>query len=571
MRNSKLVQILSLLCMLLAPLSHAASLGNLALSSSLGEPLLAEVEIQLEAQESLSDLQAALASEQAYAKQGIHYQAYYSDVKVELQKNAQGQPLLKLSSSLPINEPYLDVLIQLDWSAGRSQKQYIVLLDPAQPAQAEPEAIAAPLVNDAVNGDAANADVTNEVQSTMLPDQTSAPLPLAMTSKPGDTLYSLARAMQPEGVSLDQMLLGLYQANPNAFMAGNMNRLKAGQTISLPSQSVLLATQADQATAEVKLHTANWQAYRAALANKVLSLAAQPDAVQKQSASGKIATANDQASAVKAANNDVLKLSAGDKDAAKAADAKVLALQEDATAREKSLQESEARAQALQKQIKDMQQLLQLKNQSMAELQKRATDAKQAMSAKASKKRAAWADWLVLSLTLLAILAAFTWLSRSNKRRENLLAFKSIALVNDLPVLLPVLQASPEAEPVNTMATAVEDEAQALDLAGLDLDLTKPAAIAASEAESATKPIKAKPIKTQPIETKPIETKLKKKTAVTSFIKTDANEVSVPEGDMEIIRIDLSAISLDLSGTEDELTLANAIVPSTKTPNASET
>ncbi len=571
MRNSKLVQILSLLCMLLAPLSHAASLGNLALSSSLGEPLLAEVEIQLEAQESLSDLQAALASEQAYAKQGIHYQAYYSDVKVELQKNAQGQPLLKLSSSLPINEPDLDVLIQLDWSAGRSQKQYIVLLDPAQPAQAEPEAIAAPLANDAANGDAENADVenadvTNEVQSTMLPDQTTAPLPLAMTSKPGDTLYSLARAMQPEGVSLDQMLLGLYQANPNAFMAGNMNRLKAGQTISLPSQSVLLATQADQAAAEVKLHTANWQAYRAALANKVLSLAAQPDAVQKQSASGKIATANDQASAVKAANNDVLKLSAGDKDAAKAADAKVLALQEDATAREKSLQESEARAQALQKQIKDMQQLLQLKNQSMAELQKRATDAKQAMSVQPSKKRAAWADWLVLSLTLLAILAAFTWLSRSNKRRENLLAFKSTALVNDLPVLLPVLQASPKAEPVNTMATAVEDEAQALDLAGLDLDLTKPAAIVASEAEPATKPIKAKPIKTQPI-----ETKLKKKTAVTSFIKTDANEVSVPEGDMEIIRIDLSAISLDLSGTEDELTLANAIVPSTKTPNASET
>ncbi len=541
------MQIFLLLSLLLAPLCHAASLGNLMLSSSLGEPLSAEVEIQLEAQESLSDLQAALASEQAYIKQGIRYQAYYSDVKVELQKNAQRLPVLKLSSSLPINEAYLDLLLQLDWSAGRLQKQYIVLLDPVQPVQAEQEAVASPLANDLTNGDAGNA-----VQITMLPDQIIGSMPLDMTSKPGDTLHSLAHSMQVEGVSLDQMLLGLYQANQNAFTAGNMNRLKAGQRISLPPQSVLLATQADQAAAEVKLHTANWQAYRAALANKVLTATAQPDAVQKQSASGKIATAKDQAAAVQGANNDVLKLSAGDKDAAKTADAKVLALQEDATAREKSLQESESRAQALQKQIKDMQQLLQLKNQSMVELQKRATDAKQAMPAKQSK-RAAWADWLVLSITLLAILAAFTWLSRSNKRRSNLLDFKSMAVAK----VLPDLPASPKAEPVNLVAEApVEEQTQAFDLARLDLDFTEPAVVASVQAEPVAMPTKAK---------------AKKKTAATSFIKTDANDVSAPDDDMEIIRIDLSGISLDLSGTEDELTLAKAVAPNAKTSNATKT
>jgi FimV-like protein len=558
--------LLLLLSLMLAPLSHAASLGSLNLSSNLGEALLAEVEVLLEPQESLSGLQAALASEQAYAKQGIRYQSHYLDIKVELQQNPQGLPVLKLSSSLPINEPYLDVLLQLDWAAGRLQKQYIVLLDPPQLAEAEPEAIVAPLAS----GEAANAD--DQLQDAMLPDQSSGQVdqarPLALVSKPGDTLSSLAKAMPQEGVSLDQMLLGLYQANPQAFEAGNMNRLKAGQTLAWPSPAELLATQAAAATAEVKLHASNWQAYRAALANKVLTQIARPDAVQAQSASGKIASAKDDAEKLKTTNNDVVKLSAGGKEAAKSADAKLMALQEDATAREKSLQESEARAQALQKQIQDMQQLLRLKNQSMADLQKHAIEAKQANDAKQAEhkpKRAAWADWLVLSLTLLAIVAAFTWLSRSNKRRANLLDFKgqvtgseqaNLALEKQAQVQG---QAKPQAKAESHLAgeaLIAASDAPPVDLAGLDLNFTEPAVLQVKPAEQTLPPGKAK---------------AKKKTGQTSFIKTDANEETAADGDMEVIRIDLSAISLDLSETEDELTLANAIAPSKKKPKATET
>ena len=566
MTKIKLIPVLLLLSLMLAPLSHAASLGSLNLSSNLGEPLLAEVEVLLEPQESLSGLQATLASEQAYAKQGIRYQSHYLDLKVELQQNPQGLAVLKLSSSLPINEPYLDVLLQLDWAAGRLQKQYIVLLDPPQLTEAAPEAIVAPQAS----GEAVNTD--DQLQAAMLPDQSSDQVdqarPLALVSKPGDTLSSLAKAIPQEGVSLDQMLLGLYQANPQAFEAGNMNRLKAGQALALPSPAELLATQAAAATAEVKLHASNWQAYRAALANKVLTQIARSDAVQAQSASGKIASAKDDAEKVKTTNNDVVKLSAGGKEAAKSADAKLMALQEDATAREKSLQESEARAQALQKQIQDMQQLLRLKNQSMADLQKHATEAKQANEAKQAEhkpKRAAWADWLVLSLTLLAIVAAFTWLSRSNKRRANLLDFKGQAIDGNQANLAlekqaqvqgqAKSQAKPEANLAGEALSAASD-APPVDLAGLDLNFTEPAVLQVMPAEQALPPSKAK---------------AKKKTGLTSFIKTDANEVTAADGDMEVIRIDLSAISLDLSETEDELTLANAIAPSKKKPKATET
>jgi FimV-like protein len=554
----KLIPVLLLLSIMLATPSLAATLGSLNLSSNLGEPLLAEVELLLEPQETFNGLQAAIASEQAYAQQGIRYQVHYLDLKVELQQNPQGLAVLKLSSSLPINEPYLDLLLQLDWSTGRLQKQYIVLLDPPQIAQAEPDSITVPVGIT----DVANIDL--QLQANILPDQTPDQVeqtrPLALLSKPGDTLSSLAKSMQQEGVSLDQMLLGLYQANLQAFEAGNMNRLKAGQTLALPSPAEFLATQAASATAEVKLHASNWQTYRAALANKVLSQAARPDAVKSQLASGKIASAKDDADKVKTANNDVLKLSAGDKEAAKTADAKLLALQEDATAREKSLEESESRAKALQKQIQDMQQLLRLKNQSMADLQKHATEAKQTKQAKLQPKRADWADWLVLSLTLLAIVAAFTWLSRSNKRRATMLDFKAQAIGSELEnpaveeQVQAKVQANVEADLASEPATA-ESDARSVDLAGLDLDFNEPAVL------------EVKPVE----ETLPSsKVKSKKKTEQNSFIKTDANEVTAADGEMEVIRIDLSAISLDLSETEDELTLDNVIAPSKKKPKATE-
>ncbi len=558
MSKIKLIPVLLLLSIMLATPSLAATLGSLNLSSNLGEPLLAEVELLLEPQETFNGLQAAIASEQAYAQQGIRYQVHYLDLKVELQQNPQGLAVLKLSSSLPINEPYLDLLLQLDWSTGRLQKQYIVLLDPPQIAQAEPDSITVPV------GIADVANIDLQLQANILPDQTPDQVeqtrPLALLSKPGDTLSSLAKSMQQEGVSLDQMLLGLYQANLQAFEAGNMNRLKAGQTLALPSPAEFLATQAASATAEVKLHASNWQTYRAALANKVLSQAARPDAVKSQLASGKIASAKDDADKVKTANNDVLKLSAGDKEAAKTADAKLLALQEDATAREKSLEESESRAKALQKQIQDMQQLLRLKNQSMADLQKHATETKQTKQAKLQPKRADWADWLVLSLTLLAIVAAFTWLSRSNKRRATMLDFKAQAIGSELEnpaveeQVQAKVQANVEADLASEPATA-ESDARSVDLAGLDLDFNEPAVL------------EVKPVE----ETLPSsKVKSKKKTEQNSFIKTDANEVTAADGEMEVIRIDLSAISLDLSETEDELTLDNVIAPSKKKPKATE-
>lgn len=418
MRKTKLKQISVAVCLALLPFSiYAAGLGKLNVSSGIGEPLKAEVELISATPEELATLVATIGSEDAYAQQGIPRSGIHNNIKVELAKNSNGAPVIKLHSTQPVSDPYLDVLLQVDWASGRLQREYTVLLDP--PGYKPSDANAAMPINQAelnnsnVNQNSsfsAGGQAANVVDPVEVPQRTAkkvkkskkvAPKTVVLdepvssdavtgdqelTTKRGDTLSSIAKATQVEGVSLDQMLAGLYENNKDAFTKGNMNRLKVGQIIKVPSKEALIAIDSQEAKQTIKVHSVNWNAYRNALAGNV---AAQPEIAepeQKQTSSGKIATAEDKAAPAKAGPQDVVKLSAGEKaggknasEAAKSVEAKIIALQEETTAREKSLKEATDRTAALEKQIEDMQKLIALKNQSMTALQKNAeTVAKEA-------------------------------------------------------------------------------------------------------------------------------------------------------------------------------------------------
>ncbi len=396
MRKSKIKQISLAVCMAFMPIvGYTAGLGKLNVNSGLGEPLKAEVELLSVTPEELSTLTAAIASEEAYNVQGITRLGIHSNIRVDVAKSDLGAPILRIRSNTPINDPYLDMLIQVDWASGRLLREYTVLLDPPEYKQATNAASDfSPVVRPSVN-----ASSTSRVTSTAKPLASQAkksqkksaraenPEDVSpkeagvgeLTSKRGDTLAAIAQKMQVEGVSLDQMLVGLFENNKSAFANGNMNQLKVGQIIKAPSVETLTAIDTKQAKQALKVHASNWNAYRNSLAGNVKTAAASEENEPKQSASGKIASAEDKSAAVKPGVQDVVKLSAGDKSAvsgpkagAAEAEAKVVALQEEATARENALKESLARAAALEKQIEDMQKLLALKNQTMTELQKSA-------------------------------------------------------------------------------------------------------------------------------------------------------------------------------------------------------
>jgi len=384
---------------------HAAGLGSMSSSSKLGEPLNAEIELLAVTPAELNSIQAALASEQVYQDQMLEKPASYPFIKIEVGNNTKGQPILKLTSSQPITEAFLDMLIQVDWPTGRLVKEYTLLLDPPgfnsnyvsesaglpvtgqtevpapsnntaalatreatqntapearKPVQAKP-AVAKPAPKQAVAEESANTDD-------------------ALTTERGDTLYAIARQMKPDNVSVEQMLAALYQSNQQAFDGKNMNRLKVGKIIRMPDQATLNSVSRPQAKNLIAEHATNWQAYKNSLAKVVKETAPSQTGGNTQQSAGKIGAAGEKPAPQAKAGKDVLKLSAGDEKSTTqgdkaAAKASATAAQEDATAKANAIKEEQSRAAALEKQVADMKKLMEMKNSAMAQAEKNAAQA----------------------------------------------------------------------------------------------------------------------------------------------------------------------------------------------------
>lgn len=400
MHKSKLKQIAIAACIaLLMPLTaQAAGLGRLNVISGLGEPLSAEIELLSITPEEMSSLSAAIAPEEAYAAQGIERPSLHNDIKIEPTTRVDGTPILKLTTQQPISDLFLDMLIQVDWPTGRLLREYTALLDPpgynvsagssspptVMPSSSPPEPTMVepgPQEKKASKKAKSAAVMAPEVVSNdTLTDEHE--------TKRGDTLSAIAKRMQTDGISLDQMLVGLYRANKNAFVGENMNRLKVGQIIRAPSTEELGAITRKEASSEVHVQTADWNAYRNKLAGIVAEAPAASEDAGNQSSGGKLtAAAEDKAAPASTGPRDVVKLSKSDSGGANKADAKALqdkltALQEEGTAREKSVKEANERVVALEKQISDMQKLLAIKNQAMTDVQKNAAAATAVPAAK---------------------------------------------------------------------------------------------------------------------------------------------------------------------------------------------
>lgn len=387
MHKSKFKQIALAVCFAFLPLSaHSAGLGKLTVISGLGEPLNAEIDLVSTTPDELSSLSAGIAPYEAYAVQGIERTSIHNAIKIEVVSKPEGGAKLKLSTHQPVEDPFLDMLIQVDWATGRLLREYTVLLDP--PGYRDPQSsmqAAAPAKPVELPVPAAAPPAESRAASPS-PKPVSAPLaePEAdktLTTRSGDTLNKIARQMQVEGFSLDQMLVGIYRANKQAFTDENMHRLKVGQIIKAPSAVELSTITQREAREEIRVQTADWNAYRNKLAEMVAESTPAAETAGDQASSGKLkAAADDKSAPVESGPKDVVKLSKSQVEAAdQASEVKVLqdrlnAMQEENTAREKSVREADERAAMLEKQVSDLQALLTIKNQMMADLQQNAAD-----------------------------------------------------------------------------------------------------------------------------------------------------------------------------------------------------
>lgn len=356
--------------LLAAGSAEAAGLGKLTVQSALGQPLRAEIELLSVSKEELADISARLASPDAFRQARIDRVEALGSLRFAVDQRGNGQPIVRITSASGVADPFLDLLIELNWSSGRIIREYTILLDPqteAKPAEA-PKPVAVP--DAGRNGDA---------KAVPAPDAQKAKAPAAPAAaaeprrygpvKSGETLRGIAGKVKPAEVSLEQMMVGLYQANKSAFFDDNMNRLKRGQVLNVPEAGTVKATAPRDAARTVRGHATEWHAYRRKLAE---TAGAVPQAEQAPAA-GKITPKAEEKPAPAAATpTDVLKLSKGEPGAApgkpdsKKTLERLQSLEEENAAKSRALQEAQDRVGQLERTVRDMQKLLELKAQEAA-------------------------------------------------------------------------------------------------------------------------------------------------------------------------------------------------------------
>jgi pilus assembly protein FimV len=274
---------LFLLYVFLAPLiANALQLGKIVVTSSQGQPLNAEIEMMLTPGEDLSKLKTSLASKENYESQGIERLAIHNNISVELQKNEKGLTVLKLKSSQPVPDPFLDLLIQVDSAKGRNYREYTVLLDPPETPIIQQEKIVAvdktdPLpINDRKeqkeSTDKNKITFEKEIKNNLKTLEKNKPAEQSsksITVKPADTIYKIARENKIPGITTEQMVVGIFNLNELAFTNKNINGLEVGQKIALPSKDDFMDLTHAKAMAEIKIQSSQWNKYSTKTAEAV--------------------------------------------------------------------------------------------------------------------------------------------------------------------------------------------------------------------------------------------------------------------------------------------------------------
>jgi FimV N-terminal domain len=328
--------------------AYALALGRITVQSALGEPLRAEIDLPQITPAEADTLRATTASPEVFRAQGMEFNPAVNNLRVQLQRRPDGTAVLRLSSDRPVNDPFVDLVLDATWGSGHIVRSYTMLFDPPALRRAAPTVTAAPQISvPSAKAQAGAAPRVSAAPASTPPRNTPAASPRTapadgVTVQPGDTAGRLANAYRPASVSLDQMLVALMRANPDAFIQGNVNRVKAGAVLQMPDEATALATPVGEARQVMAAQSRDFNAFRRKLA------AAAPTAevaAAERSASGTVqARVEDKKPATAAP--DKLTLSKGAITGQKAA--------EDQLAKDKQASEASARMAELSKNIDEL-------------------------------------------------------------------------------------------------------------------------------------------------------------------------------------------------------------------------
>ncbi len=335
--------------------AFALGLGDIHSHSALNQSFQAEIDLLSVNQDEIRDIRVNLAPQDAFDRAGIERLFLLSDLKFTPMYTAAGKPVISVTSSDPIREPFLNFLLEVNWPKGRLVREYTVLLDPPVTLNRAPEQVAAPRV--------ATTPSTQESRALM---RQTRPMPATAMGgeggreygpvQPNDNLWSIAQTMRNADESVEQVMMALQRYNPDAFMNDNVNNLKVGQVLRLPEGADVTSMSRQAAREEFLAQTRAWRSGRTGVSGAAAPSQAAPPARDRL----KLISAKPE----------------GGEAAAREGGAEVSRLEQEIMlvreSNESALQENEAlrdRVQELEEQIDNIQRLVTLKSDELAKMQ----------------------------------------------------------------------------------------------------------------------------------------------------------------------------------------------------------
>lgn len=247
---------------------HALVLGEEQIRSSLDEPLLLDIRLLDWEDVNLERVEVGLASREDFEAFDLPYPSYLQDLELTLEDSTdEGAPVIRVSGSRAMVEPYLNILVSARWPGGAVLKEYVVLLDlPGTPPRTD--------VSDNGGANSGVSDEANSQESSQESSQTTAEQTAASASEsaadsplpgpggesdepdrrhyvvqPGDTLWQIARRFHPEGEarSVYQTVISLHELNAGAFVNTNITLMKANQRLRIPTLAEIREVDAELA------------------------------------------------------------------------------------------------------------------------------------------------------------------------------------------------------------------------------------------------------------------------------------------------------------------------------------
>ena len=319
--------------------AHAASIGHSRLVSASGQPLHIHVPLRDLSQADLQSLRVDVAPAAAWQQAGLVPPVELSSLRLSIDEGFTPKScVVQIRSSQPFDGPVADLLLQIATAAGSQQYQVSLLTHSAPPGSAAAGQAAPASTGAAAGGSAASAAAGAG----------------SIAVRRGDTLFALAQAHAVQGVSVYQMMIALQKANPQAFIDGNVNLVKAGATLAIPDAQALRAVSDREARRIYQQHAQAYAAYRQGVASR-RAQAVQGGSAQQGRVSG--ASARVSARPAGAAGDQVVLSSGSASDAAN----------DEQEATRRNIDESQARVSHLERNVHSLNQALQMQGEAAKE------------------------------------------------------------------------------------------------------------------------------------------------------------------------------------------------------------